>query len=332
MVAREQNEMGKMKKKVLVCGSTGFIGRNTAEKLSKNDAYEVYGTYFNSQPLSDNKIKMIKADLTDSEDVTNAINGMDVIIQAAAATSGSKETFTKPYYHVTDNAVINALIFRAAFEKKTPHIIFLSCTTMYKTSDKPIKETDFDANEEIYPEYFGGAWTKVYNEKMCKFYSRIGETKFSVIRHSNIYGPYDKYDLERSHVFGATITKVMTTKSGQAIIVWGEGSEERDLLYVDDLVDCFEATFNKQGTKYELVNVGLGRSVSVKDLVSKVISISGKRLTTEHDLTKPNIPTKICLDITKAKTVFGWEPKTTLAEGINKTIEWYKANYKDKVC
>jgi len=317
-----------MKKKILICGSTGFIGRNMAESLAKNDNYEVYGTYLKSKPLDNPKIKMIKADFTNKGDVNRAVNGMDIVIQAAAATSGAKDIITKPYYHVTDNTIMNALIFRAAFDCKVSHFIFFSCTVMYQSSEIPVKETDFDANKEIYPSYFGGAWMKVYNEKMCEFYSRIATAKFTVIRHSNIYGPYDKYDLEKSHVFGATITKVMTAKDGDKIVVWGAGNEERDLLYVSDIVDFVKLAIEKQKDKFQLFNAGYGSSISVKELVEKIVKHSGKNLKSEHDLSKPSIKTKICLDSTKAKEIFGWAPKTTLDEGIKKTIEWYKEYYK----
>lgn len=315
-----------MKTKVLVCGATGFIGRNIAEFLAKRDDFEVYGTYLNSKPLDNPEIKMIQADLTDKEAVSNVIRGMDVIIQAAATTSGAKDIVTKPYYHVTDNAVMNSFIFRSAFEHKVGHVIFFSCTVMYQPSDIPVKEEDFDANKEIYPKYFGVGWTKVYIEKMCEFYSRIGTTKYTVIRHSNIYGPYDKFDLERSHVFGATITKVMTAEDGGRIVVWGTGEEERDLLYISDLVDFVKLAINKQKSKFELYNVGYGSSISVSNLVKKIIASSDKDIKIEYDMSKPSIETKLCLDITKAKNVLGWFPKVSLDEGILKTMEWYKSN------
>ncbi len=314
------------KKKVLVCGSTGFIGRNVAESFANRDDFEVFGTYWNSSSLSNSRIKMVKADLTDKNDVAKAVEGKDIVIQAAATTSGVKDTATKPHYHVTDNAIMNALIFRAAYNYKIPHLIFLSCTTMYQSSNSPIKESDFDANKEIYPSYFGGAWTKVYNEKMCEFYSRIGSTKYTVIRHSNIYGPYDKFDPERSHVFGATITKVITAEEGGNIVVWGSGEEERDLLYVSDLTDLFQRVIDKQSFKFELFNAGYGSSISVKDLVQKIIVHSGKNINIEYDLTKPTIKTKICLDSTKAKNLLGWLPSVSIDEGIKKTLEWYKVN------
>jgi len=197
---------------------------------------------------------------------------------------------------------------------------------MYPSGDTPLKETDFDANQEIYPKYFGVGWTKVYMEKMCEFYSRIGSTKYTVIRHSNIYGPHDKFDLERSHVFGATMTKVMTTPEGGKIVVWGTGEEARDLLYVDDLVDFVNKAIAKQRGKFELFNVGLGRAICVRDLVAKIVALSGKNITIEYDLSKPTLKTSLCLDSRKAENHLGWRPAHSLEEGIAKTMAWYKEN------
>lgn len=318
----------KIKRKVLICGSTGFIGRNVAEAFAQNGDFDVYGTFLKSQPLNNKRIKMIRADLTNRGDVDKAIKGKDIVIQAAATTSGSKDIFTKPCYYVTDNAIMNSLIFKGAHDYKISHLVFFSCTIMYQSSDSPLKETDFDANKDIYPSYFGGAWTKVYNEKMCEFYSRIGPTKYTVIRHSNIYGPYDKFDPEKSHVCAATITKVMAAKEGTKVVVWGRGDEGRDLLYVSDLVDFVNLAISKQKSAFELFNAGCGSYISVSSLVKKIIKISGKNIGIEHDLSKPSINTTLCLDITKAKGSLGWSQKITLDEGIRKTIGWYKANIK----
>lgn len=316
-----------MTKKILICGATGFIGRNIAELYAKNDDFEVFGTYFNSEPLDNSKIKMIKVDLTDKKEVDKLLeSGYDFLIQAAATTSGAKEILNKPYYHVTDNAVMNSLIFRSAFEYDIGHIIFFSCTVMHQSSDIPLKEEDFDANRELYPNYFGVGWTKVYIEKMCEFYSRIGNTKYTAIRHANIYGPYDKFDLEKSHVFGATITKVMNSPKKGKIVVWGNGEEERDLLYVSDLVDFVDLVIKKQKNKFELFNAGCGKTISIKELVKKIIEHSGKNIEIEYDLEKPTLKTKLCLDINKAKKDLGWTPKISLNQGIKRTNEWYKEN------
>ena len=315
--------------KILVCGATGFIGRNIAETLAEDSSLEVYGTHFNSGSLNNSKIKMIRADLTNKYDVINCINGMDVVIQAAATTTGSKDALKRPEYHVTDNAVMNAYIFRIAHELKVSQVIFLSCTTMYRSSDFALVENDFDADEKINPRYFGGAWTKIYNEKMCEFYSRIGTTKFVVIRHSNIYGPYDKFDLENSHVFGATINKVMNAVNGGSITVFGDGKAERDLLHVSDLVNFISLVIKKKDLpEYNIYNVGSGLHTSVTTLIEKIIKHSGKRISILYDNDKESIDTKVFLDIDKVKKEIGWEPKISLDEGIKSTLKWYGDNCK----
>jgi GDP-L-fucose synthase len=168
-------------------------------------------------------------------------------------------------------------------------------------------------------------WTKVYLEKMCEFYSRIGNTKYTAIRHSNIYGPYDKYDLERSHFFGATMTKVLNNKDGK-ILVWGDGSEMRDLLYVSDLVDFIELVIVKQKNQFDLINVGLGQAYSVKDVIAKIINSTGKKISLEFDNSKPTIKFDCAVNTDHAKKIYGWKPKVSLDTGIRKTIQWYKKN------
>jgi len=315
------------KKKVLVCGATGFIGRNTVLHLCERPDLEVYGTYYNSEVPDSFKIRpieMIRADLRDKSTVNKITKDKDVIIQMASVTSGSKDVVTQPHIHITDPVIINSLIFRAAHDNKVPHVLFPSCTVMYQSSSTPVKETDFDANSDIYPKYFGGAWNKIYLEKMCEFYSRQGNTKYTAFRHSNIYGPHDKFDLEKSHMFGATMTKVMTANSGDSIEVWGTGGEERDLLYVSDLVDFMEKAMDQQETPFELVNIGYGSSISVGNLVKKVIKASGKDLTIRYNLSKPTINVSFALDCTKAKELFNWEPQITLDQGIERTMNLYR--------
>src|SRR3989338_5081580 len=160
------------RKKILICGATGFIGRNISEYFCNKNEFEIFGTYFHSKPWGHPNIKMISADLTQRTDVHNIVKGMDIIIQSAATTSGAREIIQKPYYHVTDNAIMNALLFKSAYDHRVSHVIFFSCSVMYPSSEYPLQETARYSLEEINPKYFGAAWTKLYNEKMCDFYSR----------------------------------------------------------------------------------------------------------------------------------------------------------------
>jgi GDP-L-fucose synthase len=313
-------------KRLLICGATGFIGRNLVNYYSQLPDYQVFGTYNNTIPYEASGVEFIKVDLRNKEEVDLVIKDKDIIIQAAATTSGAKDIVNKPYYHVTDNAIMNSLILKSIFASCCEHLIFLSCTTMYQHSDIMQSENDFDANKNMIEKYFGVGWTKIYIEKMCEFYSKISDTKFTVIRHSNIYGPHDKYDLERSHFFGATITKVMKAQNGSELTVWGQGTEKRDLLYISDLVDFINIAIEKQKTKYEIFNVGLGITHSVNEIVGKIINSASKQLIIKHDLNQPNIDVNIGIDIRKADRLLNWKPKISVDVGIEKTIEWYKQN------
>jgi nucleoside-diphosphate-sugar epimerase len=313
--------------KILVCGVSGFIGRNVAVRLAQREDLQVYGTYWKSAPppeLTQAKVSLVKADLTRREDVDRVIGGKQVIIQAAAVTSGAKDITARPHIHVTDNAIMNSLIFRAAFEHKVQHVVFFSCAVMYPSQESPVREDDF--NYQIGRRYFGAGWTKVYLEKMCEFYAQIGAAKYTAIRHSNIFGPYDKFDLDRSHVFGATVAKVMSGVD-DTVDVWGDGSEKRDLLYVSDLVDFVELVIARQKVPFELINVGSGTSVTVRELVEKIVAGSGQKRSLRFDASKPTIKFDLTLDIQRAREAYGWQPKVTLDEGIKKTVAWYTSHY-----
>ena len=315
-------------KRILICGATGFIGRNILDFYHKKEQYIIRATHFKRPSLSGYEgVEWVEADLRDSEQVRKILKDVDIIMQFAATTTGAKDIVSKPYIHVTDNAVMNSLLLRQAYEYGIEHFVFPSCTIMYQKSAHALKETDFNPSDEILPFYFGAGYTKVYLEKMCEFYANLGKTKHTVIRHSNMYGPYDKYDLEKSHVTGATITKVMNSQDGK-VNVWGTGEEARDLLYVEDLINFIDLSLNKQKEKYELFNVGYGEGIRIKDLVKKVIEYSGRKLNIVHDLSKPTVPTSLFLDCTKARDKLGWQPNFTLEEGLKKSLKWYEENIK----
>ncbi len=315
-----------MKKKVLLCGATGFIGRNILERLYAEKEYDIIGTYYKSKPIENYDIQWQKVDLRNQQEISTLMENINIVMQFAATTSGAKDIIAKPYIHVTDNAVINSLILREAYEKKIENFIFPSCSIMYKSSNKPIMEDDFKENQDISKKYYGAGHTKVYLEKMCKFYSNFKRTKHTVIRQSNLYGPHDKYDLEKSHMFGATICKVYKALENGNITVWGTGEEERDLLYVEDLVDFILIALRNQVSEFELANCSYGKSFSVNEIVKKIIYHSGKNISIDYDDTKPTINSKMPISNKKAFNVFNWKPKISFDEGIKKTLKWYENN------
>jgi len=312
-------------KKILICGATGFIGKNITLGLSKNKNYEIHAVRFKRPAYkTSGNVKWHKADLRDPASVDKLIKNMDIVVQAAATTSGSKDIVSKPHIHVTDNAVINSFIFRSAYTHEIKHFIFPSCTVMYPSSKKATKENDFTG--KIIDKYKGAGETKVYLEKIAKFYSMLSKTKFTIIRHSNIYGPHDKYDLDKSHVFGATITKVMKAKDD--LEVWGDGSEIRDFLHAEDLVNFIKKAISKQKTQYEIYNCGSGKAITIKKLCNLIVRISKKPLKIKFNKNKPTIAFDMFLNCNKAKKELGWEPKIEIESGIKKTISWWIKNIK----
>lgn len=315
-----------MKKKILILGASGFIGQNLYLYFKKKN-YKVFGTYLNKPVKNSNKQNIFKCNLAnyyEINSISDKIKNIDVIINAAAITSGAKDIINSPHIHVNDNAIINSNITKLSFEKKIKHVIMMSCSVMYPSSLKKLKETDYQDFQKIYPKYFGGAWMKIFMEKNSEFYSSLKKSKFTIIRHSNTYGPYDKYDLEKSHVFGATIAKTMNAK--KTIKVWGEGTEIRDFLYIDDLCRFIEMAIKKQNNNFEIYNVGSGKGISIKNLVKKVIEKSKKKLEIVYETHQPTLKTNIVLDCSKALKDFNWAAKTTLDDGIVKSINWYIKN------
>ena len=202
---------------ILVLGASGFIGRNITEFFAAM-GHKVVATG-KTKKFSFRNVEFIeRIDLTEKKDVQYIFSVADsifgspyTVIQAAATTSGAKEILGKPWYHVTDNAIMNSLILREVKEHKVENFIFFSCTVMYASLLGMASEDSFIP--KVSDSYFGVGHTKLYIEKMCEFYSRFTDTNFICLRHSNVYGPYDKFDLERSHFFGANMTKVLDQKT-----------------------------------------------------------------------------------------------------------------------
>jgi nucleoside-diphosphate-sugar epimerase len=309
--------------RVLVCGATGFIGRNLVGALGGRPDLEVHAVRFTRPAYPCAGVTWHQADLRDAVSVHALLDGMDVVIQAAATTSGSKDIVGTPHIHVTDNAVMNSLLLRACYDRKVGHFVFFSCSVMYQPREVPWREEEWDPAAELHRNYFGVGWTKIYIEKMCEFFSRLGVTRHTVIRHTNVFGPHDKFDLERSHVFGATVTKAMTSTTGR-VTVWGTGEEARDLIHVDDLVRFVGLCLERQQEPYRMLHAGSGRAIRIRDIVASIVAASGRDLRIEHDPAGPTIRTSFALDSSLAAEVIGWKPEVPFEDGVRRTVDWWR--------
>jgi GDP-L-fucose synthase len=147
----------------------------------------------------------------------------------------------------------------------------------------------------------------------------------------NLYGPRDNFDLESSHVIPALIRKCLETKQARApeIAAWGTGNATREFLYVEDAAEAIVTAAEKY-TKPEFVNLGSGEEISIRDLVEMICSLAGFEGTVRWDSTKPDGQPRRCLDTSRALAEFGWRARTSLREGLRKTMEWFQEEAESK--
>jgi GDP-L-fucose synthase len=313
--------------KILILGATGFVGRNLAEKLYK-EGYTNLRNHGFTRKL-EGFGESVQGDLRDEKFVEEIMNGVDVVYHCAASTSNAVDTIYAPLLHVTPNVIINALTMEKAYKEGVKKFIFLSSSTIYPESgERAVCETD-NIYESIYKTYFPVGWMKRYAEVLCKMYSEIlvNPMQTVIVRPANLYGPHDKYDLDKCHVTPASIIKVATRLD--PIPVWGDGTEIRDLLYVEDFCEALQLIMEKE-EHHEIYNVGSNAGYSVNEVIGYLKEIEGLESPIDYVNNKaPMIPTRL-IDSFKVYDKLGWSAKTSIKEGLEKTLNWYKSEYLKK--
>lgn len=313
--------------KILILGATGFVGRNLAERLYKEGYTNLRNHGFNRK--LEGFGESVQGDLRDETFVAKIMEGVDVVFHCAASTSNAVDTIYAPLLHVTPNVIINALTLEKAYKEKVKKFIFLSSSTIYPESgERAVCESD-NIYESIYKTYYPVGWMKRYAEVLCKMYSEIliNPMQTVIVRPANLYGPHDKYDLDKCHVTPASIIKVASRLD--PIPVWGDGTEIRDLLYVEDFVEALQLIMEKE-ENHEIYNVGSNTGYSVNEVIGYLKEIEGLESPIEYVNNKaPMIPTRL-IDSFKVYDKLGWTAKTSIKEGLEKALNWYKSEYLNK--
>lgn len=310
------------KKKVLVTGGAGFIGTNLILKLLEKGA-DVRATIHKRPPqIKNSNVEFIRADLTNKSDCKKVVQGIDCVFMCAANTSGAAVIEKTPLVHVTPNVIMNALMLEAAHKANVKKFLFISSNTVYPLTDYAVKEDD--VNHTLYEKYFPVGWMKLFTEKMCEMYSTKIKNPMTtiIVRPGNIYGPYDDFEWETSHVLPALMRKVVEHQN--PLEVWGDGRDIKDFIYVEDLVEGLLLAIEKINT-FDPINIGGGKPISIREALKAMLKadkfIDPKIV---FNVSKPTmIPIRL-INVLKAKKVLGFVPKTSLNEGIGKTILWYK--------
>jgi GDP-L-fucose synthase len=308
-------------RKVLVTGSTGLLGANLIAPLLRLGA-SVRATFRKKPPVVvDPRVEYIPAELTLKDSCASAVKGVDGVFHCAANTSGAQVIQENPTAHITENILINSHLLEAAATGGVEHFLFVSSSCVYPPSPLPVREEEAFAGDP-HEAYFGVGWMKRFTEKLAEFYHRRFGLRVTIVRCTNVYGPYDKFDPVRSHVFPSLIRRALERED--PYVVWGDGTAERDFIYVEDCARAMlDAAALEEG--YGVLNLGSGEVITIRDAVDLVLKLTGHSpARVIYDSSKPSTIPLRKVDLTKIRSLLGFRPTVSLEEGLRRTIRWYE--------
>jgi GDP-D-mannose 3', 5'-epimerase len=312
-------------KSALVTGAGGFIGHHMCHYL-KSLGYWVRGV--DLQPCEFERSPADEFLLLDVREYPNCLRAtyrMDEVYQLAADMGGIGYISSVHADVCRNNVLMNAHMLEASSQNDVSRYFFSSSACiypMYMQHDPdvvPLKEEDaYPADPEK-----GYGWEKLYAEKMCEYFNEERRLPTRVARFHNVYGPLGTFEGGREKAPAAICRKVALVDDGGTIEVWGDGRQTRSFTYIDD---CVEGIYRiMQSGHAEPLNLGSDERVTLDDLVDLVAHVAGKTVHKRHDPSKPQGVRGRNSDNSRLREVVGWEPKVTLAEGLQHTYTWIEA-------
>ena len=298
---------------VLVAGATGLAG-SAITRAFKALGEEVI-------PVSSSVV-----DLTDFDATRSFLKSTKpkLVVDAAAKVGGIGANNARPVEFLADNLCIQNNLMQAAFEAGVENFVFLGSSCIYpRDSSQPIKE-EYLMTGPLEQTNSAYAVAKIAGIEMINAFRKQHGLPWISLMPTNLYGPGDNFDLEKSHVLPALIRKFVEAESSGAacVTLWGSGSPLREFLHVDDLASAVVLASEKYDDSMHL-NVGTGVDISIKDLAILIADLTGFRGEITWDASKPDGTMRKVLDVTRISSL-GWQPTITLSEGISSTIDWFK--------
>lgn len=301
-------------RRVVVSGGNGFLGSFVVEKLRAWGCREIF------VPRSRDY------DLREKDQVLRLYRDRrpDIFIHLAAVVGGIGANLANPGRFFYDNAVMGLNVIEAARVVGLEKFVCVGTVCSYpKFTPIPFREEDFwnGYPEETNAPY--GLAKKMLLVQMQAYRQQFGMNGI-YLTSVNLYGPRDNFDLESSHVIPALIRKCWDAKRARApkIMGWGTGNASREFLYVEDAAEAIAIAAEKYA-KPDMVNLGSGREIGIRDLLEKIRAVIGYQGLVCWDTSKPDGQPRRCLETSRAAVEFGWRARTSLDDGLVKTIEWF---------
>lgn len=305
-----------MTENCIIFGGNGFIGSHLAEHLvERGYAVTVFDRFLsgmgNLAGMTD-KIEVISGDFLNKDDVSNALEGMDILFHYISTTNPATSV-QDPIYDIESNIIGSVHLLQAAVKADVRRVIFPSSGgTIYgKTTGEPIRESSLLNPVNPY------SISKLAIERYLHYFQQSSGLEYLILRYSNPYGerqsPYAKQG-----VIPIFLNKI---KNNEQPVIYGDGSSTRDYIYIKDAIDATIAVLESE-TRERVFNIGSGQETSLNRLIDIMSEVTGKECTPEYKNDNGIYLSKFVLDISRITRETGWVPTTSLYDGLSKTWEW----------
>lgn len=310
-----------LKSKVLVAGGTGLIGTALVKQLIELGA-QVRVVSLDDPSRANPETEFIQADLRYFDVCLRVCEGMDYVFNLLCVKGSPKLTGKRPASLFVPTLMFNTALAEAARMQKVKAYLYTSSVAVYPQAEilKEDEIWDQGPSENDQP----AGWAKKIGELQLKYYkNEYGWENTTVVRPSNVYGPYDNFDSPNATIIPSLIRKFISLEN--PLIISGDGFQIRDFIHASDIARGMIIAIQNLNSISGPINLGSGRGTTIRDLIAIISDICAFRPEVIYDLTLPSGDKKRIMDISKARAL-GFNPEISLKEGIKTTIDWYREN------
>ena len=302
---------------LLLTGGSGLVGRNIQNHIA-SDRWNIIAPSSNDLNLMD--YTSVKSFFNECKP--------DIVLHCAGRVGGISANIMEPVAFLDSNIVIGRNVIMGAREAKIKKLINLASTCIYpREAENPLKE-EYILEGKLEPTNEGYAIAKIVALRLCQYIRKEDPSyNYKTLIPCNLYGRFDKFDPKNSHLLPAIIHKVHQAKitRKQSVEIWGDGSARREFMYIEDLANAIYFALESISDIPDLMNLGVGTDYTIKEYYESVAKVIGWQGEFVFDYSKPTGMAQKLSDIS-LQSKWGWQPKTTLKEGIRSTYKYYLEN------